>query len=179
MTIEREVKLLGIRPEEFHRFFSDHNTEMQQQLSFQRVVFDTIPVDKTAWIRLRTDGSETTLCYKKTHSAAIDGTEEIELVVGDFTAMRAILTHAGHTPRNYQENKREVFSWMNCQVTIDYWPLIDPYVEVEADDETLITACLESFAGMYRESTTDSTEDIYTRYGIDLRSIDDLRFADE
>lgn len=43
------------------------------------------------WIRLRTDGKNTTLTIKEIKSNTIDGTEEIEIQVSDFEQTNSII----------------------------------------------------------------------------------------
>ncbi|HRJ06246.1 MAG TPA: CYTH domain-containing protein [Candidatus Saccharibacteria bacterium] len=176
MSIENEIKLLGVDVKKVQDFLRDNGVAVDEVLNYRRVVFDTVPTDENAWIRLRTDGHMTTLTYKKTYANAIDGTEEIEVKTDDFERTKSILTAAGLKPRNYQENKREVYHVYDCMITIDFWPLIPPYVEIEGDSVERVQACLDKFEGLYESTTSDSTESVYQSHGIDLRSIDSLTF---
>lgn len=176
MTVECEIKLLGINPKAIRNFFAEQGAKCQARLNFKRVIFDTMPVDPNAWIRLRSNGDETTLTYKKIHSKAIDGTEEIETTIGNFEKMKDLLQKAGLDSRNYQENTREVYKWMDCEITIDSWPLLDPYVEVEAANKAIVEECVKKLNGLYKTSTTESTDSLYEKQGINLRSITELKF---
>lgn len=176
MAIENEVKLLGVDVNEIREFLLKNKIHRDQLINFRRVIFDTIPVDNNAWIRLRTDGSTTSLTYKKSQSNTIDGMHEIETITGNFDDTRQILTAAGLKARNYQENRREVYNGFDCMITIDFWPLIPPYVEIEAASKEQVEACLLKFTGLYERATSNSTESVYQSYGIDLRSIDSLTF---
>jgi len=176
MAVEYEIKLLGVQPDAIRSFLSGRGVERNGILNFKRVIFDTIPVDPMAWIRLRSDGKTTTLTYKKTHSRTIDGTEEVEVVVDDFDETKSLLTKAGLGARNYQENTREVYDFMDCQVTIDTWPRLNPYVEVESINQALVEACVKEFDGLYERTTTDSTDVLYEQQGINLRAIEELKF---
>lgn len=176
MNIENEIKLLGINESKIKDFLTQQGVELQESLSYKRVVFDTIPFDKNAWIRLRTDGSKTTLTYKNSTADTIDGMQEVEVVTDNFDDTKQILTLAGLKPRNYQENKREVYYAFNCMITIDYWPLIPAYVEIESETKENVQACLERFEGLYETTSSKPTEDVYRMHGIDLRSIDSLTF---
>lgn len=176
MNTENEIKLLGIHEDAVRSFLKQNNIECEATLEFKRVIFDTIPADKDAWIRLRTDGNETTLTYKKSTSDTIDGMQEIEVVTDSFDNTKQLLSSAGLTPRNYQENRREVYHAFGCMITIDFWPLIDPYVEIEAETKEEVEACLSKFEGLYESATSNSTQTLYEAKGIDLRSIDSLTF---
>lgn len=179
MNIEHEIKLLGIDPKSIQKFLNQEGINLSEELNFRRVVFDTIPSSENAWIRLRTDGVKTTLTYKNSQSDAIDGMQEVEVTTDSFESTKDILSNAGLKPRNYQENNREVYYGFGCMITIDYWPLIPPYVEIEADTKDLVEKCLQKFEGLYEKTTSQSTEVVYREHNIDLRSIDKLTFKNK
>lgn len=178
MATEHEIKLLGIDEAAIKTFLQRENIELSENLEYKRVVFDTIPSNESAWIRLRTDGKKTTLTYKNSTADTIDGMQELEVETESFEGTIEILKLAGLTPRNYQENKREVYYAFDCMITVDYWPLIPPYVEIEAESKELVERCLQRFKGLYENTSSKPTEFVYKTHGIDLRAIDSLKFID-
>ena len=56
---------------------------------------------------------------------------ELETVVGDFDVMNDILKELGYNYRNYQENYRIIYSLDDVEISIDSWPLIPTYAEIE------------------------------------------------
>ena len=61
-----------------------------------RKIFENDTLARGAWVRLRNEGSRSTLTLKQvTDATTIDGTTEIETTVGDLAAMAEILTHLG------------------------------------------------------------------------------------
>ena len=50
----------------------------------KRYVYDFNPKNPNKWIRLRTNGTKTTLTIKNVETSKIDGTRELEVVVDDF-----------------------------------------------------------------------------------------------
>lgn len=179
MAIEYETKLLGIDPNKIRGMLLKNGATKGESLNFRRIIFDTIPADNNAWVRLRTDGSHTTLTYKKTMTRSIDGTEEIEVNVDDFDHARELLERCGLSSRNYQENKRELFYWYDCEISIDTWPLLDPYLEIESTNTESVEKCLAKFSGYYKEVTTDSTDKLYNRIGLDIKKITQLKFSNQ
>jgi adenylate cyclase class 2 len=176
MDIEHEVKLLDVDVQRARQFFAEANIKKQKTLAFRRYVFDTIPTNKNAWIRLRTDGTKTTLTYKHSHKDQIDGMQEVEVAVDSFDQTKKLLEAAGLRARNYQENSRDVYTYMQCEVTIDHWPLIPSYIEIEAANAELVSTCAKKLAFLSKTTTSESTERVYERYGIDLSAIDHLAF---
>lgn len=177
MQIENEIKVLDIDVTAATQLLIELGFVQKKELSFRRYVYDVIPKDPTAWVRLRTDGTKTTLSFKQSLSDSIDGMKEIEITLDNFSDMHDILTCSGFKPKSYQENNRLVFEGMGCEVTIDSWPLIPPYMEIESNDKTTVEECLKALSGIkHSETTSLSTEEVYKRYGIDLTTIDKLTF---
>ncbi|WP_372411487.1 class IV adenylate cyclase [Streptomyces luteireticuli] len=144
----------------------------------RRYVYDIVPGVAGRWIRLRDTGTEVTLCVKHIVSDTIDGTREEEVTVDDFDTTNTLLGLMGFTPKAYQENRRSSYLLNGVQLEIDRWPLIPPYLEIEGDsaEDVISTAkLLELDPGRL---TAVNTIGIYAHYGIDLESIQDLRFRE-
>ena len=110
MPIEHEAKVLDIDLIETAALILTKGGEQAGETKLmRRYVYDVVPGDMTKWIRLRDTGTETTLCVKEIRSDAIDGTHEVETVVGDFAATNELLALMGFTPKSYQENRRTSF----------------------------------------------------------------------
>jgi adenylate cyclase class 2 len=134
--------------------------------------------DESRWIRLRNTGSRSTLTVKEIAHDGIDGTHEVEVGVDDFDATNELLGRLGFTPKSYQENRRTSFELEGGRLEIDEWPLIPPYLEIEADsrDEVIRVAALLGFAE--DRLTGENTIKVYARYGIDLLDHRRLSFDD-
>ncbi|ROS38637.1 class IV adenylate cyclase [Amycolatopsis thermoflava] len=177
MPIEHEAKVLDIDPGSVAaRILRAGGERIGGTRLMRRYVYDVTPGDRSKWIRLRDTGTETTLCAKEIRSDAIDGTHEAEVTVGDFAGARELLGLLGFTPKSYQENRRTSFTLDGARLEIDEWPLIPPYLEIEAATvaDVVRVAGLLGFAE--DRLTGENTIKVYARYGIDLASIPRLRF---
>ena len=87
-----------------------------------------------------------------------------------------ILTRIGIKPKGYQENKRIAYSLNNCQITLDFWPKIPTYLEIEGKNEEEVYKCAKKLAIDKKEITGINTTKIYKKYGIDLDRIENLKF---
>ena len=177
--IEHEVKILDIDPNSVCEILSKEGFLQQEELSFKRVIFDTIPANPNEWIRLRTDGSKTTLTYKKFLQDSIDGVEEVEIEVSDFDNCRKILQNSGFKAKSYQENKRKLFlSKVNSdvEITIDTWPGIPPYVEIEAQASDKVLDIVTRLGFSKDNITSKTTKEIYKKYGININDMPHLGF---
>jgi adenylate cyclase, class 2 len=87
------------------------------------------------WIRVRDEGSRVTLTYKQLNDRTLHGTKEIEVIVNDFDKTCDLLTTIGLVPKAYQETKREKWKFGNVEITIDTWPWVPTFVELESPTE--------------------------------------------
>lgn len=139
---------------------------------------DFKPVNPKKWIRLRTNGVKNTITVKEIiDNQVIDGTNELEVEVSDFNIANLILKELGYVPRNYQENYRIIYNLNGVQISIDTWPKIPTYVELEAKSEELIKKLLSIIEYNEKDLTTLDVASIYMNvYGIDIMSIKELTF---
>lgn len=177
MAKEIEAKILEIDPAQIRKLLAESGAKKASPLTKQRrYVFDIDKDDKSKWIRLRTDGKITTLTVKIIESNDIDGTHEYETEVGDIESTLKILETMGFIPKSYQENYRELYELDGTSVSIDFWPKIKPYLEIEAESAEKVQAVLKKLNIGNNEITSENTKDIYGREGIDLDKLDKLTF---
>ena len=143
----------------------------------KRYVYDFIPKRENEWIRLRTNGKETTLTYKNIESKDISGTKELEIVVSDFEETNQLLKIMGYTPRSFQENLRTRYYLDHIELDIDTWPLIPTYLEIEGNSEEDVKRVEKLLELNESKITTMNCQDIYLEeYGIDINQIEELKF---
>lgn len=176
MEIEHEAKALEIDPEQIADRIIALGGEALGAVAQRRFVYDVAPPNPNKWIRLREAGGTTTLTVKEIHHDGIDGTREAETEVGSFEQAADLLAAMGYTPRGYQENRRDSFRLGTARLEIDRWPLIPPYLEIEADSPRAVLDTAARLGLNTDELTSENTTKVYARYGIDLSTITDLRF---
>ena len=176
ITTEYEIKVLNIDVVTVRKKLLDEGFKELPQQNFRRNVYTLDNVN--AWIRLRTDGGKTTLTYKEYVADTIDGVKELETTVGDFSAMHGILEKAGLTSKTYQENRRTRFEKPGAvvEVSIDEWPHVPPYMEIEGGSEDEVRKYLQLLDLSNHEQTSAPTSEVYKRYGLDLDNYMNLTF---
>jgi adenylate cyclase, class 2 len=87
------------------------------------------------WVRVRDEGDKTTLSYKLTVDDTLEGTKELCVTVDDFDKTSELLLAIGMYQKSYQETKRERWDFEGIEVTIDTWPWIPTFVEIEGGSE--------------------------------------------
>lgn len=181
MEKERELTVLNIEIDDFIKTLEDLSAEKQGEFLQRRYVYDVKPLNPNKWIRLRTNGTKTTLTIKEIKDKnAIEGTNELEVVVGDFDKTNEILKELGYEARNYQENYRRVYLLGNVEISIDSWPLIPTYVEIEGKTNEDVERVLKLVNTKNYQTTTFDVESIYREiYGIDIMKIKELKFGEK
>ena len=84
MNTEYEVRVLEIDYEKIILKLKELGAEFKGEYNQKRYVYNTIPKCDGKWIRLRTNGKNTTLTYKSVEKQTIDGTKELEIEVSNF-----------------------------------------------------------------------------------------------
>ena len=143
-----------------------------------RNCYDFNPVKENSWIRLRTNGIETTLTIKEIESNKIDGTKESEITVSSFEIADEILNKLGYTARSKQENRRIRFFLDSVEIDIDFWPMIPPYVEFEAKNEESIKQVCNKLDIDFNSLSTLDVQSIYSKYGININKMPELLLED-
>ena len=181
MEKERELTVLNIELDDFIQTLEELGAEKQGEFLQRRYVYDVKPLNPNKWIRLRTNGTKTTLTIKEIKDKnAIEGTNELEVVVGDFDKTNEILNELGYEARNYQENYRRVYLLGNVEISIDSWPLIPTYVEIEGKTNEDVERVLKLVNTKNYQTTTFDVESIYREiYGIDIMKIKELKFGEK
>ncbi len=175
-NVEYEIKVLDIDTTSVEQDILRLGGQKIGEQKFKRYIFDVNPPTKNKWIRLRTDGQKTTLTLKINKSDSIDGTEEYETTVNDLNTTRQILLQSGLKQVSYQENNRLLFELDGLEISIDSWPQIPPYLEIEGDNEELVKTMLKKLGLDKQRTTSLPTKEVYKMYDLDLDKLNPLTF---
>ncbi len=175
-NIEFEGKVLEINKKDMLKKLVEQKAKYIGEYLQRRYVFNTIPFNENRWVRLRSNGKNATLAVKEIKDDTVNGTSEWEIEVSNFEETLKILKKIGIKPKGYQENRRIEYSMDSCQITLDFWPKIPAYLEIEGKNEKQVYECVKKLGIDKKEITGMNTTKIYKKYGIDLDKIKDLRF---
>ena len=177
MKTEYEIRILEIDKESIVKKLEDLGAIKGGEYNQKRYVYDLKPVQKDKWIRLRTNGIETTLTYKDIESNTIDGTKEVEIKVDSFEVANEFLNKIGFVARSYQENKRIQYTLDNVEIDIDTWPMIPTYLEIEGNSEEEVNNMVKKLGLSNLKITALNCDDTYRKiYNIDISKIKELKF---
>lgn len=179
MKTEFELRILEINHNEIVSKLEKLGAEFKFSSLQQRYVYDFNPKQENKWIRLRTDGTKTTLTIKDLQRKTIDGTKELEIEVDDFNKANEILEMLGYKNKGFQQNKRTRYVLDGVELDLDKWPMIPEYLEIEGTSEEAIYDCLKKLGIKKEETVTLDVASIYTHYGYDGDNLTDLNFEME
>ncbi len=147
MNNEYEVKFLNINKIEFRKNLSLMNFKLiNPEYTMKRRTFDfsIVSPGKNKWGRVRQEADKITMTIKEVRGDGIDDTYETELIVDDFEKASSFFEECSIHVKSFQENKRELWGKDDIQVTIDTWPGIESFIEIEGSSvEEVMTASKE------------------------------------
>jgi adenylate cyclase class 2 len=165
METEIEVKFLDIDPAALRaKLKALGATLVHPEVLMKRKVFDHPTNKQNDWLRVRDEGDKITMSYKKVIDRTVHGTKEISIEVSDFDDACAILVAAQLTTKAYQETRREKWMLDDAEVTIDTWPWIPTFVEIEAPSEEKLKAAAEKLGLRWGDALYGSVEPAYQKY---------------
>jgi len=181
MKHEYEAKFLDIDVDALQSKLADLGaTQAFPRTRLTRKIFENDALDVGQWIRLRDEGTRSTLTLKHvTDATRIDGTTEIETEVSDLHAMADILRGLGLREVRYQENYRE--EWRLGEVAFDFdtWPDLPTFIEIEGPDEASVRQAADLLGLDYTTARFGSVDEIYkSEAGRDILAEPTLLFAD-
>lgn len=140
MKTEIEVKFLNIDSDQIRIKLKEIGATLKYpERLMKRKVYDYSDQrlrKEGAWVRVRDEGDGIiTLSYKKLVDRTLQGTKEITLDVSSFETMCDFLSACGFDSKSYQETKREKWIYGDTEITIDTWPWIPTFVEIESETE--------------------------------------------
>jgi|SRR3989338_1187239 len=173
---EKEVKFLDIDPAEIEKKLLAIGAEKAGEYFYRRRIFDYPDLRlnrEGAWIRLRDEGDKITLAFKKrlgfsSHdgSTSDQGMREIEVTVNDFEKTALLLQELGFIEKFYQENRRVRWNKGDIEFDIDFWPLLEPYLEIEAPSWKEIDRAIGELGLDPKDKKIFSTNQVYKLKGI-------------
>lgn len=168
MQTEIEAKFLDIKPDSIRATLEKNKAILiHPERIMRRKNFD-YPDGKLekigGWIRVRDEGDKITLAYKRLINRTIEGTKEISVTVNSFDIICNLLLAIGLDCKSYQETKREKWILNEVEVTIDTWPWIPTFVELEGKSEKQLKDAAIKLGLNWEKTLHGSVETAYQAY---------------
>ncbi len=165
MQTEIEAKFTDIDPVAVRERLRAIGTRQEYpERLMRRAVFDY--PDKRlyavgSWVRVRDEGNRVTLSYKQVNDRTLHGTQEVVVTVDDFETACALLIAIGMQRKSSQETKRESWRSREAEITIDTWPWIPTFLEIEGPQEAVVRKTAEDLGFDWQWALYGSVEPVY------------------
>ncbi len=175
MDIEYEATYENINKDEVRSRLKNAGAVLvKPEFMQKRVVFE-LPEGheiKGGWLRVRDEGDKITMSLKVVDGDKIHNQKETMVEVNSFEEAEKILVSIGCKKKAFQESKRELWKFDEIEITIDEWPFLEPFVEVEAKSEERVKEMSEILGFDYSLALFCSVDILYNRkYGTDIEKI--------
>lgn len=141
MNIEYEATFVGIDKNIIREKLKEAGAKIFRTEFLQKRVTFNLPSGhelEGGWLRVRDEGDKITLSLKVVDGNKIENQKEISLVINSLENARVFLRTIGCIEKSYQETKRELWKIDEVEVTIDEWPFLEPFVEIEGPSEQAV-----------------------------------------
>ena len=96
--------------------------------------------------------------------------------IEDFSKAHIFLKAVGFSEDKYIENKRIIYRYNDVEFDIDCYPMIPPYMEIEASSEAIVNEFIDKLGLCNHVLTVESLKKIYERYNIDFKNMKEVVF---
>lgn len=137
-------------------------------------------VNPNKWIRLRKSNDKIELTTKHVFEKStqeVQTVKEREVNTSSFEETNSILESIGIVKRSYQEKIRYSFKLDGADIEIDFWPMLNPYMEIECDDIDVIRSIITRLGFDQKEVVSTNTQQLYRKIGINLQETPELKFS--
>lgn len=170
METELEVKFYLENLEDFRKKLQKVGAvSVSDEKLYKRIAFH-LPKGLSlgnGWGRIRDEGDKITLSIKVEEGKGIHDQKEICLEVDSLDKALEFMTILGFKKKSYQETKREKWKLSDVDITIDTWPFLQTFVEIEAKSVEDIESACKVLGFEYKNGLTGPVTNMYSKkYGI-------------
>ncbi len=170
MDIEWEVKFLNVDKSELQKKLKASGAKLvKPERLYKRAVF-FLPKGheiKGGWLRVRDEGDKITMSLKVVTNGKVDEQKEVMVVVDNYDKARQLLSVIGCVEKAYQETRREIWQLEDVEITIDEWPYLEPYCEIEGNSEEAIKKVSSALGFDYSQAVFGSADQVISKkYGV-------------
>lgn len=176
MKIEYEATFPNINKDEARQRLKTAGAELVRPEFLQKRSTFNLPKGheiEGGWLRVRDEQDKITMTLKVVKAGKIEEQKEITLKVDDYAQAEYFLQSIGCEKKSYQETKRELWMLENVEICIDEWPFLEPYVEVEGNNEESVKNISTKLGFDYSRALFCSVDVLYRmKYGMPEEKVD-------
>ena len=172
MHIEYEATFANIDKDEIRGRLEKVGAELVKPEFMQKRVAFYLPKGheiEGGWLRVRDEGDKITMSLKVVNAGNIEEQKEICLTVDNFENAALFLKSIGCAAKGdgHQESMREIWMLDGVEICIDEWPFLEPFVEVEGENEDAVKGVSEKLGFDYNEALFCAVDTLYSnKYGV-------------
>jgi len=180
LNVEFEAKFINVDIPTFFNTLQRLGSEtIKPRTLMRRATFDIPGAQRGTFMRVRDEGDKITMTYKSLVSQSVSGMNEIEIDVSSFQAARQILVLAGLSEATYEENYREAYRLSNTQITIDEWPGLPKFIEIEGPTEKDVRTTIDLLGLSINDALFGNVDIVYqTVLSKDISGLKQITFND-
>ncbi len=127
------------------------------------------------WARVRDEGDKITISVKIIDGNKITDQKEVCVTVDNFNKAISLLESLGCRQKAYIETRRELWKLDDVEITIDEWPFLEPFVEVEGSSEEEVKLVSEKIGFDWKDAMFCGVVTLYTaKYGVSTDLVNNL-----
>ena len=163
MNLEIEATFLEVDKNEIRSKLKALGGKLiQPEILMRRIVFDLH--SNHAFARVRDEGNRIVLTYKNHHNDTLTGTEEINVEVNNYEDTIAILKACGLRAKYDEDSYSETWELDDVEITIDTWPWIPTYIEIEGPSEISVKSAATKLGYNMQNAVIGSVDSVYKLY---------------
>lgn len=170
MDIEFEATFVNIDKNEVRGRLKKIGAILKKSEYLQKRVVFELPKGheiEGGWLRVRDEGDKTTMSLKVIDGDKIENQKETCIVVDNYKNAELLLLSIGCKKKAYQESKRELWLLDKVEITIDEWPFLEPYVEVEGKSKKEVKNTSKKIGFDFKKALFCATDKLYSlKYGV-------------
>jgi len=177
-TTEYEAKFYPVNKDEYRKKLLSLGAKLlRAERKMIRVIADSkvnSNIPRMDYLRVRDEGHLIRLSYKTTagNDGKLSDQKEVDVDVSDFEKTVKIIELLGIKFNRRQETLREEWEYKGAEITIDTWPGLDTYSEIEAHSEEQVKEIASELGFDWNKKTITAAAEIYERvYKIDIEEV--------
>lgn len=175
---EFEAKFYPVNKEEYRKKLLSLGAKLEiPERKMIRTVADgrVNPIlERNGYLRVRDEGNLVRLSLKMTagESGVLSDQKEIDVTVSDFEKTVKIIEATGVKFNRLQETLREEWVLNGAQITIDSWPGLETYSEIETESEEKVKEIAILLGFDWNKKIITAAAEVYAKvYGITIDEV--------
>ncbi|MDD3006735.1 MAG: CYTH domain-containing protein [Candidatus Pacebacteria bacterium] len=174
--IEFEMTIPNVEIDDARRRLRECGAVLQKDSYIQKHIVFNLPEERKiegAWMRVREESDRITMSMKIIDGKNISDQQEYFFIAENTEDACKFLTLLGGTEKARQEKRREIWMLGQCEITIDEWPFLEPFLEVEGKNEEMVRETVSLLGYEYDKCRVCAVDVLYSeKYGISEDIVD-------